>query len=89
MEVLGYIYDRPSKNEEGQWLEVEYRDLDSFLEGTNKALKVTNSDGRATLNHRSGDKYVAEVNFVNYDVQNHLIKVWVREWTKIASKHKN
>ena len=85
MEVLGYTYNRPFKERNGQWIELEYKDEDAFLEGTNKVLRATNSDGRGYVLH-AREKYTTEINFVSYDTENRLIKVYARQCQKLTTE---
>ena len=81
MEYLGYTFETPSRDRDGNWnpVDIVYQDDKDFNEATSKVLRAfyqNNSDGRCILSDANNERYMLECLHVTFDTYGSSIRLF-------------
>lgn len=89
MESFGYVFEKPSINEDGKWnlVEVLCKDGDEFNDFTSKILKMfkhPDGDGRCiVLDSEADEKYILDTVHATFDTITNSIKLFPHDCRKL------
>jgi hypothetical protein len=89
MENLGYVFEKPVKNKDGNWNSVDifYKNDEEYLGATSKLIKMfqsPNGDGKCIVLDNDHQKHLMDVVHVTFDYKSNSVRLFPYEYRMLS-----